>query len=107
MHWFFAQLRKIREEVKIAKDLIQPEVEKRRKELAENAGKPTRRYWIVDWLTSSAKGPDFNYVDAELSLSVATIHTTSNTSGSTTRPILSHYSSDTSIKNLELVPDAF
>lgn len=82
VHWFLPQCKKIREEVKVAKDLIQPEVEKRRKELAENAGKPKRKVLdSVDWFTASAKGQDFNYVNAELSLSVAAIHTTTNTLG--------------------------
>ncbi|KUJ21322.1 trichothecene C-8 hydroxylase [Mollisia scopiformis] len=82
VHWFLPECRKIREEVKVAKDLIQPEVDKRRKELAENEGKPRRKVLdSVDWFTASAKGREFGYANAELSLAMAAIHTTSNTLG--------------------------
>ncbi|KAF4634956.1 hypothetical protein G7Y89_g3133 [Cudoniella acicularis] len=82
VHWFMPQCRKIRDEVKLAKSFITPEVEKRRKELAENGGKPRRKVLdSVDWFTAAAKGRQFNYVNAELSLAMASIHTTTNTVG--------------------------
>jgi cytochrome P450 len=82
VHWFLPECRKIREEVKLAKDLIVPEVDRRRKELTENGGKPRRKVLdSVDWFTAAAKGRPFNYANAELSLAMASIHTTTNTLG--------------------------
>lgn len=82
VHWFLPQCRKIREEVKLARALITPEVDRRRKELAENAGKPRRKVLdSVDWFTAAAKGQEFDYANAELSLAMASIHTTTNTLG--------------------------
>lgn len=82
VHWFLPECRKIREEVKLAKALITPEVDRRRKELVENEGKPRRKVLdSVDWFTASAKGRDFDYANAELSLAMASIHTTTNTLG--------------------------
>ncbi|KAH6720215.1 cytochrome P450 [Leptodontidium sp. MPI-SDFR-AT-0119] len=82
IHWFLPQCRKIREEVKLARALITPEVNRRRKELAENAGKPRRKVLdSVDWFTAAAKGQDFDYANGELSLAMASIHTTTNTLG--------------------------
>ncbi|KAH6674999.1 cytochrome P450 [Halenospora varia] len=82
VHWFMPECRKIREEVKLAKALITPEVERRQKELAENGGKPRRKVLdSVDWFTAAAKGRKFDYANAELSLAMASIHTTTNTLG--------------------------
>lgn len=82
VHWFLPECRKIRSEVKLAKQLIAPEVARRRKELAENGGKPRRKVLdSVDWFTASAKGEEFDFANAELSLAMAAIHTTTNTLG--------------------------
>jgi cytochrome P450 len=82
VHWFLPECRKIRSEVKLAKQLITPEVARRRKELAENGGKPRRKVLdSVDWFTASAKGKEFDFANAELSLAMAAIHTTTNTLG--------------------------
>lgn len=79
VHWFMPECKKIREEVKLAKALIGPEVDRRRKELAANGGKPRRKVLdSVDWFTASAKGQEFDFANAELSLAMASIHTTSN-----------------------------
>jgi hypothetical protein len=82
VHWFLPECRKIRSEVKLAKQLVTPEVARRRKELAENGGKPRRKVLdSVDWFTASAKGKEFDFANAELSLAMAAIHTTTNTLG--------------------------
>jgi cytochrome P450 len=79
VHWFLPECKRIRQEVKIAKALIEPEVDRRRKILAENGGKARKKVLdSVDWFTASAKGEDFDYTNAELSLSMASIHTTCN-----------------------------
>jgi len=45
-----------------------------------NGGKPRRKVLdSVDWFTASANGQDFDYANAELSLAMAAIHTTTNT----------------------------
>jgi cytochrome P450 len=54
--------------------------------LAENGGKARRKVLdSVDWFVASAKGRDprneFDYVGAELSLAMASIHTTANVLG--------------------------
>ncbi|CAG8952528.1 hypothetical protein HYFRA_00009632 [Hymenoscyphus fraxineus] len=82
VHWFLPECKKIRQEVKVAHALIAPEVEKRRAEIAANGGKPRRKVLdSVDWFHASAKGRPFNYAGAELSLAMASIHTTTNTLG--------------------------
>lgn len=80
VHWFVPECRKIREEVRLAKALVTPEVNRRLKEMAENGGKPRRKVLdSVDWFAASAKGQPFDYANAELSLALASIHTTTNT----------------------------
>lgn len=78
VHWVLPECRKLREEVKIAKGLIQPEVEQRLRTFAENTEKSkTKVLDSVDWFATSAKGKSFDYLSAQLSLSMAAIHTTS------------------------------
>ncbi|TVY84078.1 Cytochrome P450 monooygenase [Lachnellula suecica] len=43
VHWFLPECRKLRQEVKAARAFITPEVDRRRKELAMNAGKPRKK----------------------------------------------------------------
>lgn len=82
VHWFLPECKKIRAEVKIAKDMIQPEVDKRRAELAAHGGKPRPKVLdSVDWFYASAKGKHFDYANAELSLAMASIHTTTSAIG--------------------------
>lgn len=82
VHWFLPECKKIRSEVKVAKALIQPEVDKRCAELAANGVKPRLKVLdSVDWFYTSAKGKQFDYANAELSLAMASIHTTTNTVG--------------------------
>lgn len=80
VHWFLPECRKVRAEVKIARNLITPEVTRRRAELALNGGKPRRQVMdSVDWFTQSAKGKPFDFASAELSLAMASINSTSST----------------------------
>lgn len=80
VHWFLPECRKIREEIKLCREIITPEVERRLAEIKKNGGKPRRKVLdSIDWFVASAKGQPFDYPNAELSLSMASIHTTTNT----------------------------
>ncbi|KAG9232275.1 cytochrome P450 [Amylocarpus encephaloides] len=89
VHWFLPQCRKIRSQVKTAKSLIRPEVERRRADIVAKGGKARRRVLdSVDWFTAAAKGETFDYTNAELSLAMASIHTTTTTLGFTISDLL-------------------
>lgn len=80
VHWFLPECRKIREEVKMVQKFITPVVDRRREELAANSGQPRKKVLdSVDWFVAAAKGKPFDYALAELSLAMASIHTTNNT----------------------------
>lgn len=85
MHWFLPQTRKARKDVKIATSLIEPELERRRKEyaLAEKEGREIQRpVDALTWMELAAqeKGyPAYNLVWGQLNYSLGAIHTTANT----------------------------
>ncbi|KAH7045173.1 cytochrome P450 [Macrophomina phaseolina] len=80
VHWFLPECRKIREEIKLCRELITPEVERRLAEIEKNGGKPRKKVLdSIDWFVAAAKGQPFDYPNAELSLAMASIHTTTNT----------------------------
>ena len=78
-HWFVPHCKRIRKEYADAQSLILPEVE-RRKARAEKAiaagSKPPKTADTIGWMVEVARGRKVNYVAAQLSLTLAAIHTT-------------------------------
>jgi len=79
-HWFMPGCQRLRQEVRDARTLIEPEVERRKaraeKALAEGR-KVDKTADTIGWMVEVAKGRDVDYVAGQLSLSLAAIHTTS------------------------------
>jgi len=79
MYWFIPHCTRLRAQVRDARKLIMPEVEKRkaRAQKALEAGlKPPKTADSIGWMYEIARGRDVDYVAAQLSLAVAAIHTT-------------------------------
>lgn len=79
---FLPKCQQLQEQVKIADELIMPEVEKRKKELEEaqkNGAKPARVADTIGWMLEISRGRQVNYVNGQLFLSFAAIHTTTET----------------------------
>lgn len=92
-HWFLPECRKVRAEVNQARALIRPEVERRMEEIRKHGGPRRRVLDSVDWFIASMKGkddPKFDLAVAEISLSMAAIHTTTRTAISLMRDLLAH-----------------
>lgn len=79
--YFLPSCRKIRQELQEARSIINPVLEERRlaKEAAIRAGKTPERYHdAMEWMEESAKGRPYEPDIAQLSFSLAAIHTTSD-----------------------------
>lgn len=82
VYWFIPTCTRLRKEVRDAKRLILPEVERRRKraEQALAAGeKPPKAADTIGWMVEMSKGRQVDYVAGQLSLTTAAIHTTAET----------------------------
>ncbi|KAF4548956.1 Cytochrome P450-like protein 87 [Elsinoe fawcettii] len=82
VHWFLPRCRRLRAAVRDAEKLIMPEVERRieRVQKAQAAGvKPPKMSDTIGWMYEVSRGRPINYVHGQLSLSLAAIHTTSET----------------------------
>ncbi|KAI7281913.1 hypothetical protein KC345_g3859 [Hortaea werneckii] len=79
VHWFMPHCIRVRNEYADANKLIMPKIE-RRKERAEKAiaagSKPPKTADTIGWMYEVARGRQVNYVAAQLSLTLAAIHTT-------------------------------
>ncbi|KAI7537669.1 hypothetical protein KC317_g18033 [Hortaea werneckii] len=79
VHWFMPHCIRVRKEYADANKLIMPEIELR-KERAEKAiaagSKPPKTADTIGWMYDVARGRQVNYVAAQLSLTLAAIHTT-------------------------------
>ncbi|KAF2157929.1 cytochrome P450 [Myriangium duriaei CBS 260.36] len=81
-HWLNPTCRRLRAAVRDAETLIQPEVDKRveRVRKAQEAGvKAPKVADTIGWMHEVARGRSMNYVHCQLSISLAAIHTTSET----------------------------
>ena len=78
-YWFIPQCKRLRAQVRDARKLIMPEVE-RRKERAQKAleagQKPPKTADSIGWMYEVARGREVDYVAGQLSLTMAAIHTT-------------------------------
>ena len=82
MYWFNPYCTRLRAQVRDARKLIDPEVEKRvaRVKKALEAGqKPPKTADMIGWMHEVARGDEVDYVALQLGLSVAAIHTTTET----------------------------
>lgn len=82
MHWFLPECRKVRGLLKQARVLIGPEVERRVEEIEKHGGPRRRVLDSVDWFVASSrakKNSNFDIASAEISLAMASIHTTTRT----------------------------
>lgn len=81
-YWFIPQCRFCRQAVKDAHQIIDPEVERRVAAVNEAlaAGKkPQKTADAIGWLHEVSRGRQVDYVSAQLSLTLAAIHTTTET----------------------------
>ena len=83
LQWFLPPMKRLRQHVRDADRLIQPEVQMRRaraKRAMENGAKPPKTADTIGWMyeLSREKGrrEELNYVAAQLSLTMAAVHTT-------------------------------
>lgn len=87
-YWFIPNCTRLRSQLRDAKKLILPEVQ-RRKERAQKAleagQKPPKTADSIGWMYEVARGRDVDYVAAQLSLTLAAIHTTTE---STTQALI-------------------
>lgn len=78
-YWLIPNCTRLRKQVRDARKLIMPEVE-RRKERAQKAleagQKPPKTADTIGWMYEVGRGRQVDYVAAQLSLSLAAIHTT-------------------------------
>ncbi|KAJ5793865.1 Cytochrome p450 [Penicillium paradoxum] len=81
VHWFLPETRKVRQQVEVARSIIQPEIDARRKVRAaqEAQGLDTsKKIDSLQWMEDTSKERPFNIVFGQLLLTFASIHTTSN-----------------------------
>ncbi|OQU95007.1 hypothetical protein CLAIMM_01278 isoform 1 [Cladophialophora immunda] len=82
VHWFLPETTFIRKLLKEAREIIEPEVEKRKidrqKRLAEGK-QPRKSLDTVDWFVECAEGRPFDITVGELTLAGVAIHTTTFT----------------------------
>jgi cytochrome P450 len=78
-YWFIPHCTRLRAQVRDARKLIMPEVQ-RRKERAQKAleagQKPPKTADSIGWMYEISRGREVDYVAAQLSLTMAAIHTT-------------------------------
>lgn len=82
VYWVIPTCTRLRKEVRDARKLIMPEVEERRKRaeaLIASGEKPPKAADAISWMVEVARGRSVDYVGAQLALSMAAIHTTSET----------------------------
>ncbi|KAM0718727.1 hypothetical protein Q7P37_005798 [Cladosporium fusiforme] len=90
---FIPQCHRLRSQVSDARKLIMPEIEvrKARAEKALEAGqKPPKAADAIGWMVEIARGRDVDYVAAQLSLTMAAIHTTTEATAQAIADICQH-----------------
>ncbi|KAK8055710.1 hypothetical protein PG993_000937 [Apiospora rasikravindrae] len=93
VYWFVPQGRSIRKAVRDARQIIDPEVTKRiaAVDAARAAGlKPPKTADSLGWMYEVARGRQVDYPASQLSLTMAAIHTTTETTGQAMLDICEH-----------------
>ncbi|KAI1849674.1 hypothetical protein JX265_008011 [Neoarthrinium moseri] len=83
-YWFIPQCRFCRKAVRDAREIIDPEVERRVAAVNEalaRGEKPKKTADAIGWIHEVSRGRKVDYVNAQLSLTLAAIHTTTETTG--------------------------
>lgn len=80
VHWFLPSAQKVRNDMRIARRIVQEEIEKRRLiREGKLPGKGEKTHPdVLDWIEEAAAGRPFNETRAQVGLALAAIHTTSN-----------------------------
>ncbi|PSN71499.1 cytochrome P450 [Corynespora cassiicola Philippines] len=86
VHWFLPETRKIRAQVKRARELLEPVVEKRR----QNSAKAAKTADAIAWFDEVANGRLMDNVVNQLGLAWATIHTTTELVTHTMYDLIEH-----------------
>lgn len=79
VHWFLPECRQIRKTLNQARGIINPVIEKRREtnRQAQKAGQhPSKMADTIGWMDEAARGRPYDAATAQLGLSLAAIHTT-------------------------------
>ncbi|WQF90395.1 Putative cytochrome P450 [Colletotrichum destructivum] len=82
VHWFLPELQDVRARLKEINNLLEPHVQRRiaAREQREHDGKqPLKSLDSVDWALDAAKGRTFDVIGCQLALTIAALHTSSNT----------------------------
>ncbi|KAK1779363.1 cytochrome P450 [Copromyces sp. CBS 386.78] len=77
VHWFLPSCRLARAHVALARTIIDPVLQKRRQEKAANGGKAEHDD-AIEWFERTAKGKNYDAAVAQLVMSLAAIHTTTD-----------------------------
>ena len=75
VHWFLPETRRLRQEIRAARDIIEPEVTRQRV-LRSAEVAPAKSLDPVDWMDSVAKGRPYDMTAGQIGLSASTIHST-------------------------------
>lgn len=79
IHWFLPECRKLRATLKRAQEVIKPVIQTRREanRRAREEGNSVKKVAdTIGWMDDAAKGRDYDAATAQLGLSMAAIHTT-------------------------------
>ncbi|OJJ45420.1 hypothetical protein ASPZODRAFT_99457 [Penicilliopsis zonata CBS 506.65] len=80
VHWFLPEVQKLRDHLRVARHIVQDEVEQRKliREGKIPEPEPPRTHPdVLDWFRETAAGRPFDYALGQVALSLAAIHTTS------------------------------
>ena len=77
--WFNPLYKKLRSQVRDARRILKPLIEKRKTEVREAlaaGGKPAKVADLIGWMVAQARASDIDYASGQLGMSVVGIHTT-------------------------------
>lgn len=79
VHWFLPECRKVRVTLNQARRIINPVIEKRRetnRQAHETGQRPSKMADTIGWMDEAAQGRPYDVATAQVGLSLAAIHTT-------------------------------
>lgn len=77
IHWFLPETRRLRQEIRIARDIIESELLRRKAlRLTEGAAISEKSLDPIEWMESVAKDRKIDMTAGQIGLSVSTIHST-------------------------------
>jgi len=79
IHWFLPECKKVREQVKHARSMLQPIIDKQRlARKSSSAGNQPKYHDTIGWMEETAAGRPFDPEAAQLGFALSALHTTSN-----------------------------